>query len=70
VLGFFECCVLGKIFVYMRGKLVRDYEKLHIVELCHFHSSPPIIRKIKTRMMRMVGHAANTEQREIYSGIL
>jgi hypothetical protein len=40
-----------------RDELIGGWRKLHIEELHNMHSVPSIIRMIKSRMMRWVGHA-------------
>jgi hypothetical protein len=53
----FENRVL-KIFGPKRDEVMGQWRKLHNVELHIFHSSPDIIRQIKSRRMRWVGHVA------------
>jgi hypothetical protein len=44
-----------------------QWTKLHSGELHNLYSSPDIIRKIKSRRMRWVGHVAHMgEERNIY----
>jgi hypothetical protein len=50
--------VLRKILGLKRGEVTGDWKKLHNEELCKLYSSPSIIRMIKSRQMRWVGHLA------------
>jgi hypothetical protein len=43
-----------------------DWRKLHNEELHNLHSSPNIIRMIKSRSMRLAGHVARMRRRGIY----
>jgi hypothetical protein len=57
-LGVFENMVLRKIFGLKRDEVMRGWRTLHNEELYVFYSSPSIIRIIKFRRMRWVGHVA------------
>ena len=47
--------------------MTREWRKLHIVELNDLYCSPSIVRVIKSRRMRWVGHVAHMgEKRGIY----
>jgi len=47
--------------------VTREWRKLHIVELNDLYCSPSIVRVIKSRRMRWVGHVAHMgEKRGIY----
>jgi hypothetical protein len=63
----FENRVLRKIFGLKRDDMTggEGWRKLHN-ELCDLHSLPSIIRMIKSRMMRWVGHVAQMEKRNMY----
>jgi hypothetical protein len=50
--------VLRRIFGPKRAKVTGEWRKLHSKELHDLHSSPTIIRVIKSRRMRWAGHVA------------
>jgi hypothetical protein len=54
----FENRVLRGIFGRKRGEVTGEWRKLHSGELHSLYSSPDIIRQIKLRRMRWVGHVA------------
>jgi hypothetical protein len=54
----FENRVLRRIFGPKRGGVMGRWRKLHNEELHNLYSSPSIIRIIKSRRMRQVGHVA------------
>jgi hypothetical protein len=54
----FENRVLRRIFGPRRNEVTREWRKLHNEELHELYSSPGIIRIIKARRMRCVGHVA------------
>jgi hypothetical protein len=54
----FENRVLRKIFGPKRDEVTGEWRKLHNEELRDLYSSPSIIRIIKWRRMRRVGHVA------------
>jgi hypothetical protein len=54
----FENRVLRRIFGPKRDEVTGGWRKLHNEELHGLYSWPSIIRVIKTRMMRWVGHVA------------
>jgi hypothetical protein len=50
-----------------RGKVTGEWRKLHSGELHNLHSSPDIVRQIKSRRMRWAGHVARMgEGRNVY----
>jgi hypothetical protein len=59
----FENRVLRKIFGPKRNELTGDWGKLHNEELHNSHSSPSIIRAIKSRRLRLAGHVARMGRR-------
>jgi hypothetical protein len=51
----------------LRDKVTGGWRKLHNEELRELYSSPSIIRMIKSRMMRRLGHVAGMgEKRNVY----
>jgi hypothetical protein len=59
--------VLRRIFGPKRDEVRGEWIKLHNEELCDLHSSPSIIRIIKSRRMRWAGHVARMrEKRNAY----
>jgi hypothetical protein len=55
-LRFFENRVLRRIFGPKRNEVTGEWRRLHNGELNDLHSSPTIIRVIKSRRMRWAGH--------------
>jgi hypothetical protein len=63
----FESRVL-RTFGSKRDKVIREWRKLHNRELIDLYSSPNIVRVIKSRKMRWVGHVVHMgERRAVYS---
>jgi hypothetical protein len=58
-LSVFENRVLRRIFGPKRDELTGGWRKLHNEELHGLYSSPSIIRVIKARRLRWVGHVAS-----------
>jgi hypothetical protein len=54
----FKNRVLRKIFGPKRDEVMGGWRKLHNEELYNLYSLPSIIRMMKSRRMRWVGHAA------------
>jgi hypothetical protein len=57
----FENRVLWKIFG-PRNEVMGEWRKLHNEELRDLYSSPSIIRIIKSRKVRLAGHAARKRE--------
>jgi hypothetical protein len=63
----FQNRVLRRIFGPKKGEVTGGWRKLHNEELHNLYSSPSIIRMIKSRGMRWVGHVARMgEKRNAY----
>jgi hypothetical protein len=63
----FENRVLRRIFGPKRDEVTAGWRKLHDEELHNLYSSPGLIRLIKSRRMRWVGHVARMrEKRNAY----
>jgi hypothetical protein len=59
--------VLRRIFGPKTDEVTAEWRKLHSEELHILYSSPNIIRHIKSRRMRWVGHVARMgEERNMY----
>jgi hypothetical protein len=54
----FENLVLRRIFGPRRNEVTGEWRRLHNEELNGLYSSPNIVRVIKSRRMRWVGHVA------------
>jgi hypothetical protein len=62
-LRFFENRVLRRIFGPKRDELTQEWRKLHIEELNDLYCSLNIVRVVKSRIMRWVGHVASMGER-------
>jgi hypothetical protein len=58
--------VLRRIFGSKRDEVMGEWSKLHKEELHNLYSSPGIIRQVKSRRMRWMGHVARIrEERKV-----
>jgi hypothetical protein len=64
----FKKRVLRRIFGPKRDEVTREWRKLHNEELNDLYSSLNIVRVIKSRRMRWVGHVARMGRGEAYTG--
>jgi hypothetical protein len=64
----FENKVLRRIFGPKREEVTGGWRKLHNEELCDLYSSLSIIRIIKSKRMRWVGHVARMGERAMRIG--
>jgi hypothetical protein len=63
----FENRVLRRIFEPKMDEMTGEWRKLHNEELHNLYSSPDIIRQVKSRRMRWVGHVARMgKERKVY----
>jgi len=63
----FESMVLRRLFGPRRDKVTGEWRRLHNEELNDLYSSLNIVRMIKSRRMRWVGHVARMgEERGVY----
>jgi transcription termination factor 2 len=67
----FENRVLRRIFGPKRDGMTGGWRKLHNEEIHNLYSLPSIIRIIKSRRMRWVGHVARMEEkRNVYRSLV
>jgi hypothetical protein len=62
-LGVFENKVLRRIFGPKRDEVTGEWRRIHNKELYALHSSPNIIRVMKSRRLRWAGHVARMRER-------
>jgi hypothetical protein len=60
----FENRVLRRIFGTKRDEVTGEWKKLHNEELRDLYSSPSIVRIMKSRRTRFVGHVARMWEEE------
>jgi hypothetical protein len=58
----FENRVLRRIFGPKRAEITAEWRKMHNGEVHNLYSSPDIIRQIKSRIMRWVGHVVRVKK--------
>ena len=62
----FQNMVLRRIFGPRRDEVTGEWRRLHNEELNDLYSSPNIVRVIKSRKMRWVGHVARIGEEGLY----
>jgi hypothetical protein len=65
----FENSVLRKIFGTETEEVTGDWRKLHNEERHDLYCSPYIIRVIKSRKMRWMGHVVHMGDKEVHRGV-
>ena len=66
----FENKVLRRIFEPKRDEVTGEWRKLRNEELSDLYSSPSIVRVIKSRRMKWVGHVARMGERRVVYRVL
>jgi len=61
---------LRRIFGCKRDEVTGEWRKLHNEELNDLYCSPVIVRVVKTRRMRWVGHVARMGERRVVYRVL
>jgi hypothetical protein len=63
--------VLKIIFGTKKNEIIGEWRKLHSEELHSLYSSPNIVKQIKSRRMRWIGHVALMgEDRKVHRGLV
>jgi hypothetical protein len=62
--------MLRRIFGPRKDEMTGNWRKLHNEELHNLYYSPNLIRMMKSRRMRWVGHVARMGRREMHIGYL
>jgi hypothetical protein len=70
MLSVFENSLLRRIFWLRRDEVTGEWRKLHNEELNDLYCSPSIVRAIKSRRMRWVGHVARMGGRRVVYRVL
>jgi hypothetical protein len=67
----FENRVLRRLFGPKKNEVTGEWRKLHNEERHNLYSSPDIIRQIKSRRMRWVGHVERMgKERKVYKVLM
>ena len=61
---------MRRVFGPKRDKVTGEWRKLHNEELWHLYSLPNIVRVLKSRRMRWVGHMARMGEERCVHGVL
>jgi hypothetical protein len=69
LLGVFENRVFRKVFGPKRDEVTGEWRKLHNEELSDLYSLPNIVRVVKSRIMRWVGHVARVGEGRVVNRI-
>jgi len=66
----FENRVLRRVFGPKRDEVTGEWRKLHNEELRDIYSLPNIVRVVKSRRMRLVGHVARMREGKVVHRVL
>ena len=66
----FENRVLRRVFEPKKDEVIGEWRKLHNEELSHLYSLLSIVRVVKSRRMRWVGHVARTGEGRVVHRVL
>jgi hypothetical protein len=67
-MSFYEMFTQKEIFEPKRDEVKGEWKKINNVELNDLYFLPNIVRVIKSRRMKLAGHAARTGRGEVYTG--